>query len=251
MAGGAADLPDVTPAAVDDMAAAGGLGDITGRLWNGAKEALRQVSYWMMKRRAGTIGQVAMGPFLGDLHGRASGLRVHLVGHSFGARLVSFSLAGLPAAVPTSPVHSLTLLEGAFSHFAFADRLPFDPARGGALSGMAARVSGPLLACYSSHDHAVGLFYPLASMASGQDAAGLDEQVQSRWGGIGHDGAQGVAASAVTLQPRSGTYSFAAGRFTNIDSSAIVCHGDSPSGAHGDIFHPELAWAMLTAANIV
>ncbi len=250
MAGGAADLPDVTPAGLDDVAAAGGLGDITGRLWNGAKEALRQVSYWMMKRRAGTIGQVAMGPFLGDLHSRASGLRVHLVGHSFGARLVSFSLAGLPAAVPTSPVHSLTLLEGAFSHFAFADRLPFDPARGGALSGMAARVSGPLLACYSSHDHAVGLFYPLASMASGQDAAGLDEQIQSRWGGIGHDGAQGVAAAAVTLQPRSGTYSFVAGRFTNIDASAIVCHGDSPSGAHGDIFHPELAWAMLTAADI-
>jgi hypothetical protein len=251
MAGGAADLPGMTLADIDKGAAAGGIGDITGRLWNGAKEALRQVTYWMMKRRAGTVGQVGMGPFLGDLHGRASGLRVHLVGHSFGARLVSFSLAGLPPAAPTSPVHSLTLLEGAFSHFAFADRLPFDTTRGGALSGMAARVSGPLLACFSSHDLAVGLFYPLASMASGEDAAGLDDQIQSRWGGIGHDGAQGVGASAVTLGPQSGTYSFPAGRFTNIDASAIVCHGDSPSGAHSDIFHPELAWAMLTAAALV
>ncbi len=258
MAGGAADLPDVMPADsdtantadTDTVAVAGGIGDITQRLWNGAKEGLRQVTYWMMKRRAGTVGQSGLGPFLGDLHGRAGGLRVHLVGHSFGARLVSFALAGLPAEA-TTPVYSVTLLEGAFSHFAFADRLPFDPARSGALSGMAARVSGPLLACFSSHDLAVGLFYPLASVAAGEDAAGIDDQLQFRWGAMGHDGAQGVDASAVTLKPTSSKYSFAAGDFTNIDASEIVCHGGAPSGAHSDIFHRELAWAMLAAAGLV
>ena len=68
---------------------------------------------------------------------------------------------------------------------------------------------------------------------------------------MGHDGAQGVEASAVTLKPTSSTYSFAAGEFTNIDASEIVCHGDTPSGAHSDIFHSELAWAMLSAADLV
>jgi hypothetical protein len=65
-------------------------------LWNGAKEALRQLTYFEMKKRAGVVGQSGLGPLVGRLAGAAPGLRVHLIGHSFGARLVSFTLAGLP-----------------------------------------------------------------------------------------------------------------------------------------------------------
>jgi hypothetical protein len=39
-------------------------------------------------------------------------------------------------------------------------------------------------------------------------------------------------------------------RFTSIDSNAMVCHGKPPSGEHGDIVHPELAWAMLATAGL-
>jgi hypothetical protein len=248
-AGGAADLPDV-PAADTAGGAAAGIGDITARLWGGAKEALRALTYWQMKQRAGKIGQHGLGPFLGDLASQAPGLRVHLVGHSFGARLVSFSLLGLPGGGP-SPVHSLTLLEGAFSHFAFASALPQDPARSGALKGMMARVSGPLLACYSSHDLALKTFYPLASKAADEDSAGLADDATFRWGGMGHDGAQAVHAAMVTLQAAHTPYHFAASQFTNIDSSAIVIKGDPPFGAHSDIVHPELGWAMLAAAGLV
>src|SRR5215813_8691199 len=225
-AGGAADLPDVAPADAAGGAAAG-IGDITARLWGGAKEALRAFTYWQMKQRAGTIGQHGLGPFLGDLARRVPGLRVHLVGHSFGARLVSFSLLGLPAGGP-SPVHSLTLLEGAFSHFAFAPSLPQDPTRSGALNGMMARVTGPLLACYSSHDLALKNLYPLASLTADDDAADLVDDAAFRWGGMGHDGAQAVDAAKVTLQAAHTPYHFAASRFTNIDSSAIVIKGDPP-----------------------
>lgn len=247
--GGAADLPDVTPSDTAQPAA-GGITDITARLWNGAKEALRQLTYWQMKQRAGTVGQQGLGPFLGDLAARVPNLRVHLVGHSFGARLVSFSLPGLPSSKP-SPVCSLTLLEGAFSHFAFAPTLPQDPGRSGALNGMMARVTGPLLACYSSHDLALGIFYPVASMTADDDASGLTDNLISRWGGMGHDGAQAVNAAEATLQATGNRYGLAASQFTNIDSSAVVCHGNPPSGAHSDIVHPELGWAMLTAAGMV
>ena len=251
--GGAADLPDITPAGNGNgtgQGAAGGIGDITARLWGGAREALRQFTYWQMKQRAGTVGQQGLGPFLADLAGRAPDLRMHLIGHSFGARLVSFSLAGLPGGQP-SPVRSLTLLEGAFSHFAFAPALPQDPARSGALHGMMARVAGPLLSCHSSHDMAVGIFYPVASMTAGDDASGLTDDLMFRWGGMGHDGAQAVNAAALTLGPQGNPYQLAAGQFTNIDASAVVCHGGAPSGAHSDIVHPELGWAMLTAAGLV
>lgn len=246
--GGAAVLPNTELADTDEPATAG-FGQITARLWNGAKEALRQFTYWQMKQRAGTVGQHGLGPLLDDLGRRSPDMRLHLIGHSFGARLVSFSLLALDGS-QLSPVRSLTLLEGAFSHFAFAPQLPHDPARSGALSGMMARVTGPLVACYSSHDSAVGLFYPVASMTVNDDAAGLTDDLMFRWGGIGHDGAQGVTAGTVPLQAVRGRYHFAGSRFTNIDSSAIVCHGKPPSGAHSDIVHPELAWAMLTAAGL-
>ena len=111
-------------------------------------------------------------------------------------------------------------------------------------------MAGPLLACYSSHDTAVGLFYPVASMTSNDDAAGLTDELMFRWGAVGHDGAQAVAAPVVPLRDVSARYSLAASQFTNIDASRIVCHGKPPSGAHSDIVHPELAWAMLTAAGL-
>jgi hypothetical protein len=31
----------------------------------------------------------------------------------------------------------------------------------------------------------------------------------------------------------------------------VVKKGNPPSGAHSDIVHPELGWAMLTAAGLV
>jgi len=117
------------------QAAAGGLADFT---WDGAREAARALTYWTMKERAGVVGQRGLGPLIAALHNADKALKIHLLGHSFGARLVSFALAGLPASAtgPNSPVKSLVLLQGAFSHFAFAGALPHDRNRGGALKGM-------------------------------------------------------------------------------------------------------------------
>ena len=148
-----------------------GIGDLARGIWNGAKEAFRQATYWEMKNRAGTVGRNGLGPLIGQLHTAAGQLRVHLIGHSFGARLVSYALAGLPDGLTPSPVKSLTLLQGAFSHFAFAQPLPFDASRNGALAGMNARVDGPITVCFSVHDGAVGKLYPLASIATGDDSA--------------------------------------------------------------------------------
>jgi hypothetical protein len=228
---------------------AAGLGDAFGRLWNGAKEALRQLTYFEMKKRAGVVGKQGLGPLLGRIHQADPEVRIHLLGHSFGARLVSFALAGLPDPA-RSPVKSLYLLQGAFSHFAFADALPMDRSRGGALKGMATRVDGPLVASFSVHDMAVGKLYPLASLSSRDDAAGLEDRL-FRWGGIGHDGAQAVEATVTTLGPVGTAYPFQRGRFVNLDGDAVINRGGPPAGAHSDIFHPELIWAGLAAAGLV
>ncbi|MEU4211212.1 serine-threonine protein kinase [Streptomyces sp. NPDC026206] len=229
------------------MAPAGLFGGL-GRLWSGALELLRQGSYWEMKRRAGTVGQSGLGPALGALAEASPDLRVHLIGHSFGGRLVAFALRGLPE--PAQCVHSLTLLQGAFSHYAFAPRLPFARERSGVLHGAHRRVRGPVLCCHSRHDLALSMLYPLASRLSGdaESALGLDNP---RWGAMGHDGVQAVDGTGkLTLEqalagplPDSGC--------VNVDVGAVVRRGGPPSGAHSDICHGELARLILLAGRLV
>jgi hypothetical protein len=228
----------------DGAGGVAGFGDALNQLLHGAKEALRQATYWQMKNRAGTVGRAGLGPLLGRL---PAGVRIHLVGHSFGARLVSFALAGLPAG--PSPVRAVTLLEGAFSHFAFASPLPFDAGRRGALAGMLSRIDGPLVACFSEHDGALGRFYPLASFAAQEDAAAAVNP-SSRWGAIGANGAQGVGAALEGIRPVGGRYGFVPGAVLNVDASEIVAAGPPPVGAHSDIIHAELAWVVLAAGGL-
>jgi pimeloyl-ACP methyl ester carboxylesterase len=224
-----------------------GLSDQLDKLWHGAKEALRGLSYWQMKNRAGVVGQRGVGPLIGRIATAFPTLRIHLVGHSFGARVVSFALAGLPAGDP-SPVKSVTLLEGAFSRFAFTDHLPWNPEPpNGALAGQLGRVDGPVTVCFSSHDMALSLSYPLASAASGDDRAGAADPL-FRFRAIGSLGAYN---SPTRFIDQVGTnYPFTEAAILNIDSSAVVANGDPPAGAHSDIFHEELAWIVAAAAQL-
>lgn len=183
----------------------------------------------MVPHRVGVVGERGLGPLLARLLESYDGLGLHLVGHSFGARAVSYALKALPDDVGGQPpVRGVTLLQGAFSHFAFASTLPFDPTRSGALRGQEAKVSGPIAACYSKYDGAVGTFYPLASFLGRQDAAGLDDATY-RWGGIGHDGHQ-KGVRELGLNEVADPYDFAGSSLVNIDASRVVRNGKPPSG---------------------
>ncbi|MGW1507112.1 serine-threonine protein kinase [Streptomyces mirabilis] len=221
--------------------------------WDGAHELLRQATYYAMKRRAGTVGERGLGRVIGRLAASAPEVRVHLVGHSLGGRLMSFALRGLPDGVRT--VKSVTLLQGAFSHYAFAERLPHDPRAGGVLQGQQNRIDGPLVCCYSRFDSALGTLYPLASRMSGDTqgfAEGFDFGAMqgARWGALGHDGVQAVPGTPVctladalnSILPPSGC--------VNVDTAEVVRRGSPPFGAHNDIVHPELARVVLAAARI-
>jgi hypothetical protein len=227
-----------------------GIGNPFTGLWSGAREVLRTLSYYEMKNRAGVVGQNGLGPLLAGLAGPP---RIHLMGHSFGARLVAYALAGLPSGMTgtASPVKSLTLIQGAFSHFTFASPLPIDAGRNGGLAGHGNRVDGPLLATFSAADRAVGWWYPAASMLSRQDSQAAADLVY-RWGAMGHDGYQQQPSPTVTtLAPPGRPYNFAPGKFYALDSNAVVKANQSEfSGAHSDIRHPEVLWAVVCAAGL-
>ncbi|MFE7118144.1 serine-threonine protein kinase [Streptomyces sp. NPDC057654] len=218
------------------------------RLWNGAREMLRQASYYGMKRRAGTVGQLGLGPVLGLLARSSPTLRVHLIGHSFGARLMSFALRGLPEGVGS--VKSLTLLQGAFSHYAFAERLPWAAGRGGVLRGAQSRVDGPVVACHSSHDTALSVLYPAASkLADDPDTImGIGDE---RWGAMGFDGIKAVEPREELTLANALRGPFPATGCVSVDASAVVARGLPPAGAHSDICHEELARIALTAGRVL
>ena len=225
-----------------------GVGDWFGGALNGAKDALRVLSYTLMKARAGTIGRTALGPLLVRVHRQAPELRVHLVGHSFGARLVSFALAGIPDA-GDSPVASLVLLQGAFSHFSFSPMAPFG--QPGALAGCSDRVSGPLAATFTEYDWAVGIWYRRASFLARQDQSG--EASAGRWGGMGADGFQAVEP-LVDLTMRgdgSDDYKLEPGTFHRVDATAVIndVQGQPFSGAHSDIRKAPVADLIAQAAE--
>ncbi|GAB2856055.1 hypothetical protein GCM10027074_23910 [Streptomyces deserti] len=220
--------------------------------WEGAHELLRQATYYAMKRRAGTVGERGLGRVIGRLAAAAPQVRVHLVGHSFGARLVSFALRGLPKGVRT--VKSVTLLQGAFSHYAFAARLPHDARAGGVLQGQQNRIDGPLVCCHSRHDSVLGTFYPLASRIAGDSrsvaAGAIGRVLGAKWGALGFDGVQAVPGTRALTLAQALRAQLPASGCVNVDAAAVVRRGGPPSGAHSDILHPELARVVLAAGRI-
>jgi pimeloyl-ACP methyl ester carboxylesterase len=164
-------------------------------------------------------------------------MRLHLVGHSFGARLVTAAAAGLPKQTPNVTV---SLLQAAFSHNALSG--DFGTGKPGFYRAVLAdaRVSGPIIITHTKNDQAVGVAYPLASRIANQVAAALGDE-NDPYGGLGRNGAQHTTEAAGHNAVLGGTrtvYSFAPGTVTNLRADAIIKD-------HGDIRGEAVAYAVL------
>ena len=228
-----------------DTGGAAGLGDWIGKAVDGARSLANLVTYYQMKTRAGDIGQGGVHDALQRIREQraadgAQPLRIHLAGHSFGARLVTAAAAGAPNAAPL-PVNSLTLLQAAFSHYAFA--VSYDGVHDGFYRRVETdptRVTGVTAITFTSRDKAVGLAYPLASRIARQIAAAVGD-ANDPYGGLGRNGAQKTPGTIATQLRAVGiAYSFAARGIYNLDSNAVI-------GGHSDLGHDEVAYALISA----
>jgi hypothetical protein len=89
--------------------------------------------------------------------------------------------------------------------------------------------------------------YPLASAAAGDATAAVEDPL-ARFRAMGQLGAFNVQPQ--TLGSVGTRYPFKTGEILNRDASDVVIAGDSPSGAHSDIFHPQLAWVVASAGGL-
>jgi pimeloyl-ACP methyl ester carboxylesterase len=220
-----------------------GIKDFFGGIPAAARKVLNFTTYFQMKQRAGFVGKIGACETLKQIRLRAPNIKIHLVGHSFGGRLVTSAANALDGSPQTRP-NTMILLQAAFSHNGFAQR--FDGKRDGFFREVITKrkISGPIIITHSVKDRAVGLAYPIASKLSGDDSAGLGAS-DDRFGGIGRNGAQHTpeADNTSALGPSNCAYSFQAGRLYNLNADSVI-------QGHSDIRRPEVAHALLCAVAI-
>jgi hypothetical protein len=232
-------LPREGPARVSSGGAAG-FGTAFDYVTTGALRLLNLTTYYVMKDRAGAVGRDGVNPLVGRLQSAVSGdIRFHLVGHSFGGRLVTAAADG-PERLR---IHTMLLLQAAFSHNGFAAK--FDGEHDGFFRGVVAahKVGGRILVTHSVQDRAVGLAYPLAARLNGDSAAAFGD-ANDRFGGIGRNGAQHArdVTREANLLPVNRPYEFDAGaQIFNLNADLVITD-------HSDVVRPETAWALAQSA---
>lgn len=231
--GGTADPTAAGPATIDTGASAGFFDKLKGAA-AAATNSASYLSYYLMKNRAGTVGQNGVAPLVDKLAALPAVERIHLVGHSFGARVVTAAAF----ASKTNKIRSLCLLQAAFSHNSFSQLMKgfFRPV---ITSG---RIHGPTIITHTRNDTAVGTTYALASRVARQLASAVGD-ADDKYGGLGSNGAQQMNAGEVItgkLLATGGTYQLKAGVIHNLLADQFIAN-------HGDVTGKEVANAINQA----
>lgn len=238
VAGGAAVVGD--PSSVVPAGSAQGLGDLVGGAREAARRMLNYATYYVMKDRAGLVGRRGLADLLRRVHRASPQLRIHLVGHSFGARVVTSAAAVWDDLA--APVASMTLLQAAFSHNAFAEK--WNGRSDGAFRTVVAdgRVAGPIVITCTRNDKAVGVAYPIASRIARQAAAGLGDR-NDPYGGLGRNGTVHTREAVDGfLLPAGSRYTLTPGRVYNLVADDFIAD-------HGDVANDETAYVVLAAVD--
>lgn len=223
-----------------DPIEAASIGSLFDGIKAGARNYLNLLTYYTMKRRAGVVGAGGVYQVLRRVRAADPDLKLHLVGHSFGGRLVSAAAQG-PDDQPAVTVQSISLLQAAFSHYGFSADWDGEGGAGFFRRVLAdARVTGPIVVTHTRNDRAVGLAYPLASRLARQVAAAIGD-ADDIYGGIGSNGAQKTdEAKDGVMVPPGGHYALAGGSIFNLEADEFVAD-------HSDVTGEAVAYAILSA----
>ncbi len=220
--------------------AAFGLGDLLGAL--DPRNLIKPFTVWQMKDRAGVVGHDGVAPVLLGLLQRSTA-RVHLLGHSYGCKVVMTALC-TPAALPR-PVESALLLQPAVSQYAFAAEVP-DVGVAGGFARARQRVHQPIVATYSANDVPLTKLFHVSVRRSddlGELQFAGEGSSPSRYAAMGGYGPQASQARFVAIQDPGGAYTMgAAGQLLAVNGTRCI-------SGHGDINGPATWWLSYLLAT--
>jgi hypothetical protein len=211
---------------------------------------IRIASVLQMKDRAGTVGAKGVGPLLVANLLSAKAPRVHLIGHSYGGKVMLSSLCAQPVAQPAA---SLLLLEPAVSYLCFGENLDNKGRRGG-YRGALDRVNQPILSTFSSSDAPLTQFFHRAVIRNSdwgeQRIAGEPPNKFAALGGFGPGGLrQGESKTLDVLSPDLPP----PGSLYPRGEAGIKIYGLNGSNGqikgHGDVATKFTAWAHLNLVS--
>jgi hypothetical protein len=217
-----------------------GIGSFVGSVFGRVGQFLNLTTWYIMKNRCGVVGENDVAQAVRDLRRNLPKVRVHLVGHSLGGRLMAGCAKSL-AQDPVVHVDSLTLLEAAFSHFGLSADNRLGTA--GYFRDIITKkvVTGPLVATFSFQDTVVGYAYAVASRLAGDNVRAIGD-ANDPFGGIGRNGAQNCD-EAVTERLHT------AGTPYRMRGEVVLCL-DGSGGLirdHGDVTNENVTYAFASA----
>lgn len=202
------------------------------------KEIIRKATVFMMKDRAGTVGAHGVGPMLTNILeiGKA---RVHLTGHSYGAKVVLSALT-----VPDHggrKVRSVLLLQPAVNHLCFAVNVD---GRSGGYRAALDRTERPIYTTFSSKDSALSKFFHLAVRRDGDLAEQKIAAAPSQFAALGGFGPGGLKSG----EGRTLDILKAPNRYPAPESTHKIYALDGSNNSitgHGDVRNPFTEWALI------
>ena len=196
-------------------------------------------TYYQMKERAGVVGNGLNG-MLGAVRNLRPDLRIHLIGHSFGARVATAAVDGPVALRPSS----MSLLQGAFSHNGFARKVRREEGRLLSQGRRPIEGRGPIIVTHTINDSAVGIAYALASRIFLDNRAAFGDE-NDIYGGMGRNGAVKMKPSEVV----KGQLLPAHERVPIRSEEGLQSEGRSFISGHSDVTGQQVANAIVRAAT--
>ncbi|NCD20515.1 MAG: hypothetical protein EOL89_11170 [Actinobacteria bacterium] len=225
-------LPGATPAEGPDAAAAGLLQALDPR------GLVRLATVLLMKDRAGRVGGRGVADLLEDLLS-AGDAHVHLVGHSYGAKVV---LSALVARPHPRQVESVLLLQPALSNRCFASDAD-GAGRPGGYRPALERTRQPVMTTYSKHDFPLTKVFHWAVRRPSDLGEAVIAGAPNRYaalGGFGPGGIEGEVSKVVaTLPPQNYAMPEHGKRVIAVEASNVI-------KGHGEVQVPGTFWMLLT-----
>jgi hypothetical protein len=226
-------------------AGAGGEAQAAGAVGRAPVDGIRMLSVWQMKDRAGTVGGNGVADLLRRMM-NATGGRIHLIGHSFGCKVLLSAICSPKHANLPRPVNSLLLLQPAINQYGMADSIK-QTGKGGGYNSALDRVAQPILATFTKDDSALRRFFHLALRRNtdiGEVKVAADEPPSdyAAMGGYGPNGVESL--EVIDMQPPGSAYELD-GDVPEVYS--VRSHGKITG--HSDISNDFTYWALYSLVN--